>query len=60
LNIRIWVRRIILTGTGPRGGEGMTFTDLSIEDLTDRVNLLLHAFFTPTAASQQDTLIWHG
>jgi hypothetical protein len=54
------VRRIILTGTGPRGGEGMTFTDLSIEDLSDRVNLLLHAFFTPTAASQQDTLIWHG
>ena len=46
------VRRIILTGTGPRGGEGMTFTDLSIEDLSDRVNLLLHAFFTPTAASQ--------
>ena len=46
------VRRIILTGTGPRGGEGMTFTDLSIEDLSDRVNLLLHAFFTSTAASQ--------
>jgi pimeloyl-ACP methyl ester carboxylesterase len=46
------VRRIILTGTGPRGGEGMTFTDLSIEDLSDRVNLLLHAFFTSTAACQ--------
>jgi predicted TIM-barrel fold metal-dependent hydrolase len=24
----------------------LTFTDLSIEDLSDRVNLLLHAFFT--------------
>jgi pimeloyl-ACP methyl ester carboxylesterase len=46
------VRRIILIGTGPRGGEGMTFTDLSIEDLNDPVALLLHAFFTPSDASQ--------
>jgi pimeloyl-ACP methyl ester carboxylesterase len=46
------VRRILLLGTGPRGGEGMTFTDLSIEDLSDPVNLLLHAFFTPSDASQ--------
>jgi hypothetical protein len=38
--------------TGPRGGEGMTFTDLSNEDLSDRVNLLLQVFFTSTAASQ--------
>jgi pimeloyl-ACP methyl ester carboxylesterase len=46
------VKKIILLGTGPRGGEGMTFTDLSIDDLNDPVNLLLHAFFTPSDASQ--------
>jgi pimeloyl-ACP methyl ester carboxylesterase len=46
------VRRIILLGTGPRGGEGMTFTDLSIEDLDDPVALILHAFFTPSQISQ--------
>jgi pimeloyl-ACP methyl ester carboxylesterase len=26
------VRRIILLGTGPRGGEGMTFTELSVDE----------------------------
>ena len=46
------VRRIILMGTGPRGGEGMTFTELSPEELDDRVALLMGAFFTPSEVSQ--------
>jgi pimeloyl-ACP methyl ester carboxylesterase len=46
------VRRIILLGTGPRGGEGMTFTELSVDELDDRVSLLMNALFTPSAASR--------
>jgi pimeloyl-ACP methyl ester carboxylesterase len=46
------VNRMILLGTGPRGGEGMTFTELSSEERADPVQFLLAAFFTPTAASQ--------
>jgi pimeloyl-ACP methyl ester carboxylesterase len=46
------IRRMILLGTGPRGGEGMTFTELSVNDLADRVALLMSAFFTPSEASQ--------
>lgn len=46
------VQRIILLGTGPRGGEGMTFTELSTEDLADPVTLLRSAFFTPSETSQ--------
>ena len=46
------VRRMILCGTGPRGGEKMTFTELSIDDLNDPVALLLKSFFTPSDASQ--------
>ena len=46
------VRRMILCGTGPRGGEKMTFTELSTDDLNDPVTLLLTAFFTPSDASQ--------
>jgi len=45
------VERLILLGTGPRGGEGMTFTELSIDELNDPVALLLSAFFTPSGAS---------
>ena len=30
------IRRMILLGTGPRGGEGMTFTELSPDELADR------------------------
>ena len=29
------IRRMILLGTGPRGGEGMTFTELSPDELAD-------------------------
>ena len=46
------VRRIILLGTGPRGGEGMTFTELSVDELADPASLLMFAFFTPSAASK--------
>jgi pimeloyl-ACP methyl ester carboxylesterase len=46
------VNRIILLGTGPRGGEGMTFTELSSEERADPIQFLLAAFFSPTAASQ--------
>jgi pimeloyl-ACP methyl ester carboxylesterase len=46
------VNRIILLGTGPRGGDGMTFTELSSEERADPVQFLLAAFFSPTDASQ--------
>jgi pimeloyl-ACP methyl ester carboxylesterase len=46
------LRRIILLGTGPRGGEGMTFTELSAEEQADPVRFLLDAFFAPTETSQ--------
>ena len=46
------LRRIILCGTGPRGGEKMTFDELSTDELNDPVALLLNAFFTPSDASQ--------
>ena len=45
-------RRMILCGTGPRGGQKMTFTELSIDELNDPVALLLNSFFTPSDASQ--------
>src|ERR1700739_2290495 len=46
------VRRIILLGTGPRGGEGMTFTELAVDELDDPVKLLMNAFFTPSGESK--------
>jgi len=46
------IRRMILMGTGPRGGEGMTFTELSTDLLADPVALLMSAFFTPSGASK--------
>ena len=46
------IRRMILLSTGPRGGEGMTFTELSADELDDPVALLMGAFFTPSEASQ--------
>src|SRR5271154_5242390 len=47
-----FVQRLILLGTGPRGGEGMTFTELSPEEQADPVAFLLAAFFSPSQASQ--------
>ena len=46
------VGRMLLLGTGPRGGEGMTFTELSAEEQVDPVAFLLGAFFSPSEASQ--------
>ena len=41
-----------MLGTGPRGGEGMTFTELSAEEKADPIRFLLDAFFAPTGTSQ--------
>jgi pimeloyl-ACP methyl ester carboxylesterase len=46
------VNRIVLLGTGPRGGEGMTFTELSSEERADPDRFLLTAFFSPSDGSQ--------
>jgi len=46
------VRRIILTGTGPRGGEGMVFEELSADELDDEVGLIMNAFFTQSEPSK--------
>src|ERR1700677_4488812 len=46
------VGRLLLLGTGPRGGEDMTFTELSPEEQADPVAFLLGAFFSPSEASQ--------
>jgi pimeloyl-ACP methyl ester carboxylesterase len=46
------VNRIILLGTGPRGGEGMTFTELSAEERADP-----DRFFSPTDVSQAHSLL---
>jgi pimeloyl-ACP methyl ester carboxylesterase len=47
------LRRMILCGTGPRGGVKMTFDEVSIDELSDPVALLLYSFFTPSEASQE-------
>ena len=46
------IRRMILLGTGPRGGEGMTFTELSLDELGDPVALLMSSFFTASNSSK--------
>jgi pimeloyl-ACP methyl ester carboxylesterase len=46
------IRRMILVGTGPMGGEGMTFSEALLDDLKDPVALLMRSFFTPSDASQ--------
>jgi pimeloyl-ACP methyl ester carboxylesterase len=48
------VRRIILLGTGPQGGEGMVFpdTELSVDELDDEPGLIAKAFFTSSDASK--------
>mgnify|MGYP002386320569 CR=1 FL=1 len=45
------IRRIILLGTGPQGGEGMTFTELSAEEQSDPEKILMFAFFTTSEES---------
>jgi pimeloyl-ACP methyl ester carboxylesterase len=44
------VRRIILSGTGPRGGEAMV-SDLSVDELDDEDGLIMNAFFTQSEPS---------
>jgi len=46
------VQRLILLGAGPRGVEGMAFTELSAEEQADPVAFLLGAFFSPSESSQ--------
>src|ERR1700738_3870105 len=46
------VRRVILTGTGPRGGEGMVFEELSADELDDEVGVNMNAFFTQSEPSK--------
>jgi pimeloyl-ACP methyl ester carboxylesterase len=46
------IRHVILCGTGPRGGEKMTFDELSADEFNDPVALLLNAFFTPSDTGQ--------
>jgi pimeloyl-ACP methyl ester carboxylesterase len=46
------INRMMLVGTGPQGGEGMEFTELSGEERTDADRFVLTAFFTPAEASQ--------
>jgi hypothetical protein len=43
---------IILLGTGPRGGEGMVFEELSVDELDDEAGLLMDAFFTQSEPSK--------
>jgi pimeloyl-ACP methyl ester carboxylesterase len=46
------VHHLILLGTAPQGGEGLTLTELSPEEQADPVVFLLAAFFAPSAVSQ--------
>src|SRR5271156_2774638 len=46
------VGRLLLLGTGPRGGVDMTFTELSPDEQEDPVAFLLAAFFSPSDASR--------
>jgi pimeloyl-ACP methyl ester carboxylesterase len=48
------VQRLILLGTAPRGGEGLTFTELSPEEQADPVAFLLGVFFSPSEASWEE------
>ena len=46
------VRRILLLGTAPRGGEGLTFADLTADERDNVEGLVLNALFSPSEASQ--------
>jgi pimeloyl-ACP methyl ester carboxylesterase len=46
------VRRMILVGTGPMGGEGLTFSEALLDDLKDPAALIMRSFFTPSDLSQ--------
>ncbi len=46
------VRRIILLGTGPQGGEGMVFQELAPNEMLNLEHLVTTAFFTQSEVSQ--------
>jgi pimeloyl-ACP methyl ester carboxylesterase len=46
------VRRIMLLGTGPRGGEGMVFEELSADERDDEAGLIMSVFFTQSEPSK--------
>jgi pimeloyl-ACP methyl ester carboxylesterase len=46
------IRHIVLLGSAPRGGEGLVFDDLSIDELDDPAALVMKAFFTQSEESQ--------
>jgi pimeloyl-ACP methyl ester carboxylesterase len=52
LDIPDLVHRLILLGTAPRGGENLTFAELSAKEQADPAAFLLGAFFSPSEASQ--------
>jgi pimeloyl-ACP methyl ester carboxylesterase len=54
------IRRMILLGAGPRGGEGMTFSELSVDELDDPVSLLMGAFFPARPARPRGERILNG
>jgi pimeloyl-ACP methyl ester carboxylesterase len=50
------IRRMILLGSAPHGGEGLVFDDLSVDDVNDPAALAMKAFFTPSETSQSRTV----
>jgi pimeloyl-ACP methyl ester carboxylesterase len=46
------IRRIILLGSAPQGGEGLVFDELSVDELDDTSALVMKAFFTQSEESQ--------
>ena len=46
------VRRILLLGTPPRGGEDLSFTDRSADERDNFEGLVLNALFSPSETSQ--------
>ena len=57
------VRRLILVGTGPSGGEGMARFSPQVQEIVNRPNStaaerMLELFFSPTAASQASGKAW--
>ena len=57
------VRRLILVGTGPSGGEGMAAFSPQVQEIFNRPNItpaerFLELFFSPTATSQAAGKAW--
>ena len=63
LDVPKLVRRIILAGTGPSGGEGMDTFSPQVQEIVNRPNStaaerMLELFFSPTAISQAAGKAW--